>query len=367
MLTPLPLFNSMSRLTFSARLVVLLLGFAAPFLGICAEKPDADKKVKGDGVIDRVVVAGSEPVFRADGYRFRIASATQVRFGNGLRSLSEVQTNTFASFEGIPDASGTIVATKAAFARLKLPSSKPDPKAVQVVTFPKGSKIDADNGFAVGPSAFPQADHGGWCGWYDIHEDAAEQERIRRLANKLVPQYQRDLPAEDPAKMPFRFYEVEEKEFRSPIFCGNGLVLIPTEVVHRLENDDQLAAVLADGIAGALQLQIATARGFSWKGVVGVDPAEPGLGGLVTTGIQGGATGVIVRHEMNKIEERQRGRMALALLADAGFKQQEALEAWVLLKPSHLSKDHSQLDYPERSLYLKRILEMEYKTAPTAQ
>jgi hypothetical protein len=352
----------MSRLTVSTSLLLLSIALTAPSHGICAPKSDADKRVKGNGVIDRVIASGSEPVFRADGYTFRILPATEVRLGKGLQTLSEVGTNTWANFEGKIDESGTIVATKAAFAVLKVPRIKPDPNAVQVTTFPPDSKIDADNGFAAGSSPFPPADHGGWCGWYDIHRDPADQEHIRRLGLQLVPQYQRELPANDPAKIPFRFYEVEEKQYRSPIFCGNGLILIPTDTFHRLENEDELAALVADGVAGALQSQAEAARGFTW-----MDAAEMasngafGMAGVIASeGGRGG--GLIMRHKVDQIAEHQRGRMALALLADAGFDPRQAPETWLLLKPSHLPKDHSQLDYPERSRYLQNILETQYKT-----
>jgi hypothetical protein len=302
-----------------------------------------------------VVVAGSQPVFQADGYKFRITAATEVRFGRGLQSLSEVGTNTWAMFAGKPDASGAIVATKAAFAKLKVRWSKPDPNAVQVTTFPPDSKIDADNGFATGSGAFPPENHGGWCGWYDVHDDPAQQEYIRRLGMKLVPQYQRDLPDNDPAKIPFRFYVVDEKEIRSDIFCGNGLVLVTAEVVNRLRSADQLAAVLADGIAGVLQLQADNLRRFTMK-----DAAE-----IAAFGSFGVTGGLLVTHEVNKrVEEHERGRMALALMTDAGFDPHQAPEAWLLLAPGHLPKDTSQLNDPERSQYLERILEAQYRAVP---
>ena len=345
----------MGRFAGSTRLLVpLLIALALPSHGISAPRSDADRAIKGEGVIDRVIAKGSEHVFRADGYTFRITAATEVRFGRGLQSLSEVGTNTWAMFDGKLDASGTIVATKAAFAKLKVRWSKPDPKAVQVTTFPPDSKIDADNGFAAGSGAFPPENHGGWCGWYDVHDDPAQQEYVRRLGMKMVPQYQRDLPDNDPAKLQFRFYVVDEKEIRADIFCGNGLVLVTAEVVNRLRSADLLAAVLADGIAGVLQLQAANARGFTIK-----DAAEiAALGSF-------GATGGLVAHEVNKrIEEHERGRMALALMADAGFDPHQAPEAWLLLAPGHLPKDTSQLNDPERSRYLEQILDAQYKTVP---
>jgi hypothetical protein len=348
----------MSRFAISARVLVpLLIALTATSLGICAPRSDADKSVKGEGVIDRVIVTGSEPVFQAGGYRFRINAATEVQFGRDLQSLSEVETNTWAIFEGRLDTTGEIVATKVTFAKMKIPKRESASNTEQVTTFPPDSKIDGDNGFGVGPSAFPPEDHGGWCGWYDITDNPALQEQIRRLGMKIVPKYQRDLPADDPAKIPFRFYVVEEREIRSDIFCGDGLVLVPANVVKRLESEEQLlAAVLADGIAGELQLQAGHAPGFKKKDAV----ALAAVGSF-------GVTGGLVVHEVYKrIAEHERGRMALAFMTDAGFDPREAPEAWRLLAPFHLPKDTSELSYPERSQYLQNILKEQYKAVPGA-
>ena len=353
----------MSRFAILARLMVLpLIALTSPSHGICAPGSDADQPVKAGGVIDRVVVAGSEPVFRADGYTFRILPGTEMRFGRGLQALSEVGTNTWAMFEGKPDGSGEIVATKAAFAKLKFPKNKSDANAEQVTEFPPNSKIDADTGFAVSARAFQPEDHGGWCGWYGVPSNPVEQEHIRRLGMKVVPQYQRDLPADDPAKIPFRFYAVEEQEIRSAIFCGNGLVLVPVEVINRLQSEDQLAAVLADGVAGVLQQQAANARTFTFTLREVAEVAAYGALGFAGP-IPAAGAGVLHMVD-NNIAQRERGRMALAFIADAGFDPRQAPEAWRLLAPGHLPKDRTKLKYPERSRYLQNFLEVQYKRVP---
>ena len=353
----------MSRFTISLRLLFFLsVALTASFHGICAPRSNADQSVKAEGIIDRVIAPGSDPVFRAGGYTFRIVPTTEVRFGRSLWSLGEVETNTWASFEGKIDASGVIVATKAAFAKLKLPKSKPNPDAVQVTTFPPDSKVDGDRGFAVGPSVFPQKDHGSWCRWYDVTNNPVEQEHIRRLGIKLVPQYQRDLPADDPAKIPFRFYVVEEQAIRSAMFCANGLVLVPVEAVHRLQNEDQLAAVLADGIAGELQQQATDAHGFTLKDAAEL-AARGGLGfaGPVPAALGSAGSWAVLQKVNGNIAEHERGRMALAFIADAGFDPRQAPEAWRLLAPGRLPKDLTKLKNPQRSLYLQNILDTQSK------
>jgi predicted Zn-dependent protease len=181
-----------------------------------------------------------------------------------------------------------------------------------------------------------------------------------------VPQYQRDLPTDDSAKIPFRFYAVVEERIRTEIYCTNGLVLVPVSVLNRLRNEDQLATVLAYGIAGELQQQAAEAHGFTLK-----DAAESaaygslGFAGPLPT-VLGSAGGMVALHKIKHTEENERGRMALAFLSDAGFDPHQAPEAWRLLAPVRLPKDPAHLKYPERSLYLQNMLETQPNSGPSA-
>jgi hypothetical protein len=204
----------------------------------------------------------------------------------------------------------------------------------------------------------PEEDEGGWCGWYPLSQDAALQQRVRRVGLRVVPQYQRDLPDDDQAKIPFRFYVVEGTYRRSAIFCGNGLVLVPLVAVVRLTTDELLAAVLAEGVAGVMQQQAEDGRPYSVKDAANL--ALSANGGAV-------AMGVLVTEKLRtgRIWEHGRGRMALALMADAGFDPYQEPEAWRLLAPERLPKDLTKLKDPERSRYLRAFL-AEQEAARTA-
>ncbi len=58
--------------------------------------------------------------------------------------------------------------------------------------------------------------------------------------------------------------------------------------------------------------------------------------------------------------EEQRARVALALMADAGYDPWQAPEAWRLLAPKKRPKDPDSLAYPERSGYQLRFLDQQY-------
>ncbi|HXR38341.1 MAG TPA: hypothetical protein VN776_04585 [Terracidiphilus sp.] len=324
-----------------------------------ASTKESDRTVSGLGIIDRVIASGSEPVFRADGYTFRVSAATEVRFREGLKALSEVGTNTLAKFDGERNSSGEVVATKVEFARLKLPKHKNEPTDLQVTTFPPGSKIDAYKGFGTAATNFPEEDQGGWCGWYPVPPDAALQERIRQIGMRVVPKYQRDLPVDDRAKIPFRFYVVEGTYRRTAIFCDHGLVLVPVIAVERLPSDDLLAAVLAEGVAGVLQQQAEDGRPYT---LIDAAKLAAGAAGPIPFAAVG-TGGLIEQLRTGRSMEHARGRMALALMADAGYDPHQAPEAWRLLAPERLPKDLAKLKDPERSLYLLNFLKVQYNPA----
>lgn len=322
---------------------------------------DVDRKVSGLGVIDRVIPSGSEPVFRADGYVLRLDGSTDAHFSNGMTALSEVGTNTWVRFEGHRIDSGDVVAvTRVEFIKPKLSIQKRDPNVslVQVTSFPPGSLIDFDGGFRTDRNKHRMEDAGGTCGWYPVPQDPALQRRVREIGERVVPQYQRDLLADDVAKIPFRFYVVDELDIRSDLSCRDGLVLVPAAVVGRLHNDSQLAAVLADGVAANLQRQRARVA----FGLGLLKAAE--VASYIAISPAGIAGTKIVGHDFQRKLEDERGRIALGLMADAGFDPWEAPEAWRLLAPGQLPKDLAKLKYPARSDYLMEILWMQYKRSP---
>lgn len=323
---------------------------------------DSDR-LSGLSVIDRMYTRGAQPVFRADGYTFRLTPDTEINFGGDIDALTDVDTGTWVRYEGARNSSGEMIPTSVKFIKPKPHKLKENlAKLAQATDFPPGSRIGLDGSFEI-KSVPDKTDDtpGGECGWYPVPDVPAVQEHIRRVGIKLVPQYQRDLPDDDPAKIRFRFYLVDEKNIRSALSCHEGLVLIPVRVVNRLRSEDQLAAVLADGIAATLQRQqarISTDAGIA----TAVETAALLAAGAAAYGAA--YIGVEIRkHEIARKMEEQRGRVALALMADAGYDPWQAPEAWRLLGPEKLPKDPAKLKYPDRAGYQLGILGKQYKPA----
>ncbi len=331
-------------------------------------RDNSDKKLDGFGEIDTVVSGGDEPVFQADGFRIRITSATQVSYHGDLKLLADVNTGVWVHYTGKRDKTAEVVATRAEFFAPRNGSAKEaraNFAAMRVYQdesgFSKPELLDADGHLMSVHTKVRYSDAGGNCGWHRVPADLALQERVRRVGERVIPSFQRQLAAGDPGKIPFRFYAVDDAKIRSDIFCNDGLVLVPRQVVERLKNEDQLAALLADGVA--FYLQVRSARVLAeFRDLLGIEIAgyvaavfAPGVD--IATDIGAG----VAQHEIEMRMQEQRGRMALAMMADAGYDPWQAPEAWRLVAPKELPSDADLLKYPSRSGYQLGILSLQYK------
>jgi hypothetical protein len=308
---------------------------------------DWNKQIEGFGVIDRVIEAGPEPTFQADGYRIRIASATVIKFASGPKTLADVGTNTWLRYEGRRGSGGVLLATQVTFMKgLKFKVTPPEPDALPT----QPSLIDS-RGKLVSTHTKVRLSDAGWCGWHKVVMDQAMQERVRRVGMKVIPEYQKQLPDDSPSKIHFRIYVVDDPVFREDLECAEGLILVPRQVVERLANEDQLAAIMANGVAYGVEAQSARLRSEIF-GVEGAELAGDVVGDFVP-GVSVGTFvgGIVVNHEIEKRMREQAGRIALTLMADAGFDARQAPEAWRVLAPKKLPKDLASLKYPSRAGY----------------
>ena len=360
-------------------------------------RPDWDKPLTGVGVIDRILDSGAAPTFRADGYFLHFTSASNVTLPPGIRSLQDVTTDDWVNFQGKQDPSGVILVQKAVFlppqtAQYRslfgkkkgyeaqmIPASSKDPKfsppldgnpnsapVVQEPTInPQTGRRDDFEKILDADGNLTQ-DAGIRLGtlntWHAIPAttpaDKALQARIHRIGERLVPAYQKALPANDPSKIRFEFYAFDDKHLRSALAPSEGLILIPIQVVSRLQNDDQIAAILADGIAYNIQRQGAR-RVAAGRKMLGPALAA----GLIMPLVPFVATELTERHMAQEIQLTQfeeRGRIAMGLLSDAGYDPWQVPEAWRLLEAKHAAKDSSTLKYSDYAGYLLSILNLEY-------
>ena len=335
-------------------------------------RDDWNQMISGTGVITRVISPAPMALFEADGYLIRITPSTKVAFLGGLNSLAEVSTNSWLNFSGKRGRDGILEATKAQFIPAK-PTKFKDPEGLEidpVKTRPAGVKDRAMTSEGMGSPAISgdgatlQQDEQikiGLGSWHTLPADQPLQQRVRRIGMALVPPYQRAMADDNPSKIHFRFFAVDNKKWRSAICLLDGAVLVPKQTIERLGNEDQLAAVVADGIACNLQRQTAR-RVMAIRKELGIDIATAWLPVLDLVA----AVGVDKATRAGKaVMREERLRIALALMRDAGYDPWQAPEAWRFLDPKELPANLALLPYPDTSCYQIGILNLQYQ-APNA-
>lgn len=328
------------------------------------------------GVIERVIKAGPEPVFQADGYRIQINAGTETHFSGALKNLSEAGPNVRLKFEGERNPEGLLVAAHATFypphsEKAHRPVKATDAISQQAIDPVPSTEsiVDADGNFKSAHTKVRLSDAGGPCGWHRVPPEGPLQQRVRAIGWRLVPEYQKLLPADDTSRIDFRFYAVDEKKIRSVLVCNPGLILVPRAVVERLQRDDQLAAVIADGVAFNLEWQMAKwAAASRYMTAAEIADLALLLTGPVAYYAVNDVGAAVVGNLLAKKYMEERGREALALLADAGYDPWQAPEAWRLLRPKVLPADSTTLKPGSLEKYQRQILDLQYPraTTPTA-
>lgn len=321
-------------------------------------RDDANAKILSFGVIVKLLSAGAEPVYQADGYTVRITSTTVTAFHGTLHSLADVGPGIWMNCEGTRGTDGVVTAIKAAFYRVKQ-------KAGQ------SRNGSSENSLEFVPPIYP-SDDGKTPGKdgkvhlgvtkrsHKIPADRSLQGRIQRVGARIVPAYQETLPDSDPSKLNFRFFAVDAPTVDAPIATSEGLVLVPRHIAERLQSDDELAAFMADGVALLLQSPTINSKILVFEGVA--NALNPGL---LFTGL--GLLELDAAHSAAIQLEQERWRIALSLVDDAGYDPWRAPEAWRIAMAKKFPKDISTLKYPDESGYQLGILNMQYEKPQAEQ
>ena len=338
-----------------------------------------DRKLTALAVIERVFSTTPELVFAADGYHIRVTPATEVKFPHDVKSAVDVHAGMWALYEGKLGQDGLLVASKVRFVSTDHAKAKSDKAPGDSSVLAAAPQAPANGDQAAKANAQPpnnapgqpenqiidlrtEVDLDGVS--YGISKDEALKSRVRRIGMSLVPAYQKQLPEGASSKIQFEFITVKN-QMRDEQTSSEGLILVPAKLAERFKNDDQLAAVLADGIAYSLQqqapivFQMNRAELAEAAGLVAVSfvpyagPLAESVGGQVMLG------------KYDRALKEQRWRVALELMADADYDPWQAPEAWRLAGPGKLPADTSTLKFPDRSGYQFAILNLMYKKPAT--
>jgi hypothetical protein len=304
-----------------------------------------DDKVDGSAVIGAlpaISMRHARPVpfvVRADGYRILIPATALMVWGPPLHSFQDVKAGDWIDYVGRQQADGTIVARKVKITPITVRKSEQK--------FRKKSEFDPSKVPASArQSAFAEVFLGVNYKRIPPSSDTALQARINEIGSKLIPAFERNLPSTDPAKIDFRFQLTADPKWREVAPLPSGIILIPRKAVERMQNDSQLAALLAGGIASALERGPYRMRGTIRTTTIAAYLYNPIYGPEAAAGAR-----AVARHK----QQEQSGRVALALMRDAGYDIDQAPVAWWLLA-SKTPKPISEIPLPGRAAYLYKIL-----------
>lgn len=314
--------------------------------------------VHGLAVIERVLTPGKESVtVRADGYLVRLSPTTNLSCTKGLSpSLAAVQPNVWIAYSGLLGADGTVQAATAAL----FPNTveQTEDRLRQNTDF-DASAVDESQRqgaasrhlFGKDPKRLP------------AHHDDAMQARVEAIGRRLIPAYQQQLAASDPTRIDFRFQLVDDPGQTGEVPLPSGVILVPYQVVQRLENDSELAAVLASGIAQVIQKRclraIPTTRAIAASNVASIAAELLVPAGNLPFLIANSAAETALEHRIVE----QNDRVSLALMHDAGFDLAEAPRAWWLLS-SKKPKPLTEIAMPYRTAYLYSFLFNAWRNVP---
>lgn len=316
-----------------------------------------DENVQGFAVISRILAPLKDGTLtvRADGYPVKIDPSTRVTLDGegGLKTLAAVDTNLWLRYSGVLQPDGIVHATTATFtvnevgnqeAKLR---KKTDFDAARVNEDKRQNEV-GKYFFGMDPTRIP------------AYHDDAMQTRLNTLGERLIPAYQRGLKDDDPTKVNFRFQLVDQPKLEGCLALASGIVLVPYQVVQRLDDDSELAALLATEIADVIDKQaLRNLRASHARTAVTVAGTAVSLfvpGANLATGIGNAkAKSVLERHEAE-----QRSREGLALMQDAGFDVSRAPLVWWRLH-AHDLKTLTGVTMPQPTQYTYQVLAALYR------
>lgn len=325
-------------------------------------RPDWDEQISGLGLVNSVDEVGTYRVFRSDGFTIRVSSSAETSFRGEIHSLNDVGAGTWLHYKGKLDSNGVLVASSADFM-----STKPG-KPVEVVNGQDDYKI------AFFPPDFAKhidgrVKPGRLKSWHVIPADQTLDDNLQRIVAKLIPPIQRALDDDDPRKIKLHIYAVEGNDMRSFVCAPRGgLIFFPTYLVDRMQNEDQLAAALAVPIAFLLQRQGFGKEMRGWPAIrdqlstTAFYLAIP-YGGALPLDLMG----ALPDHKIAVRAEEQVGRIAISLMADAGYDPWQAPEAFRLLEAKRSDKGAMVVRWTDLSEYALSILNLEYRRQSRAE
>lgn len=321
--------------------------------------------VKGFAVVQRVLSTSPELTLEADGYTIAVTPQTVVSIKPPLIASAVPSANLWIAYEGNRTANGQVVADQLKWMQFALSGrqKKALAKSKETLVAPKYGLKPGDTGTNGSITAL----------YIDarkhtvvIPANAALQERVKRVGERLIPASQKDLAEDNPQKINFRFFAVDDKRMYWAIGSPDGVVLIPEQMVEALSSDDDLATVLSPAVAEVLERQVPPPAGSATGStllVLGGMPFMPPVEGLALMSV-----GFYeAEHEgyPSRFDPMQCSRVGLSLMHDAGYDIFESPRTWQILRYGSAQRAAGKPD-TQQSEYLLSVIGEEYERPEAA-
>ncbi len=314
--------------------------FAADRLLIGLDMP---QELTGRAIVEQVQRQGSDgTMLRADGFMILLSPRTKMHFRAPLQSASDLAPDLWIAYKGKLRDDGVLIASEARFATSDVGEGE--------------QNLIADSEKRVNPKHPPK---------FQPSPDAAMQARVRRIGDSLVPSFERPSPTSDPIWAPIRFEIIEGKNCQGMGVAANGAILICAWAVQRMQNDSQLAALLAFSVARIIEHQ-------PWRLHRDTDVIDTATAAMsVAAALDPFLLPVAVgeshadREILLSALTAQAARVSLWLLHDAGYDIHQAPIAFWLIA-SKKPKALADIPIPAEASFLYMYLGLEWRKAPPA-
>ncbi|MGI8639825.1 MAG: M48 family metallopeptidase [Pyrinomonadaceae bacterium] len=302
-------------------------------------------EVQVDGYLDRV----EDQYAFVDGAKVVLPPNTAlVGEGQIFVSLKDIPPGSLLDLKGVRQANGSVV--------IKQGTVKPNvftPHEMQLVeklkqglTVPPPGELGA--GVKIGERTFK------------VVEDLKVNTMVIKVGDRVVPKYLRNLSPEDPNKIVFRFYVLED-ETPNAVAFADGSVFVHTGLLKRLENEAQLAIVLGHEIAHVTNEHVR--RRAEAAGNQALLAAIIGAAAGKALGQEAGESitklgYVLMSNKFSGDMEDQADRVGLYYAYQAGYDVREAPKIWRRLMGNYNETTVGNVLYADHPAMLARLRDM---------
>lgn len=186
-------------------------------------------------------------------------------------------------------------------------------------------------------------------------KDRKLHQYVQTVGTKLVPQYLKDIEAEEKGKIIFRFAVIEDESFNA-FALPDGAIFIHTGLLKKLKNEAQLASILGHEIAHVTH-EHSRKRIYDNKRILG--GLAMILGGAILGGQTGAQLGAIAAqafsNKYSREAEDQADRTGLFYMTQAGYDPREAPKVWGEISKNTRQGSISNFLYSDHSTARARL------------